>query len=73
LTGVKVLVISALRKESHPSHFTLNEVLQVVEMIKPEATFLTHLSHYIGKHDDLGRELPDGVFVGFDGLIIENV
>ena len=73
LMGVKVLVISALRKERHPSHFTLNEVLQVVERVKPEATFLTHLSHYIGKHDDLERELPDGVFVGYDGLIIENV
>lgn len=73
LRGVKVLVISALRKQSHPSHFSLNEVLQVVDRVKPEATYLTHLSHYIGTHDDLESELPDGVFVGFDGLVIENV
>lgn len=73
LAGVKVLVISALRKRRHPSHFTLNEVLQVVERVKPEAAFLTHLSHYIGKHKDLESELPEGVFVGFDGLVLENV
>ena len=73
LNGINVLVISALRKKQHPSHFTLNEVLKVVERVKPEATYLTHLSHDIGKHEDLERELPNGVFVGFDGLIIENI
>ena len=73
LKGVKVLVISALRKVSHPSHFTLNEVLEVVQRIKPDATFLTHLSHFIGKHEDLQSELPEGVYVGYDNLVLENV
>tara|TARA_B100000780_G_scaffold126526_1_gene88707 strand:- start:2132 stop:2950 length:819 start_codon:yes stop_codon:yes gene_type:complete len=72
MVGVKVLVISALRKKRHPSHFTLDEVLSVVERINPVATYLTHLSHFIGKHEDLACELPEGVFVGFDGLVIEN-
>ncbi|PCJ82403.1 MAG: MBL fold metallo-hydrolase [Bacteroidetes bacterium] len=73
LAGVRVLVISALRKERHPSHFSLDEVLQVVERIKPEATYLTHLSHFIGKHEDLQAELPEGVFVGWDGCVIDNL
>jgi phosphoribosyl 1,2-cyclic phosphate phosphodiesterase len=73
LDGVKVLVISALRKEWHQSHFSLDEVLEVVERVKPEATYLTHLSHLIGKHEDLQAELPEGVFVGWDGCVIENL
>ena len=73
LVGVKILVISALRKKQHPSHFNLNEVLKVIERVNPEASYLTHLSHCIGKHEDLVSELPDGVFVGFDGLIIKNI
>ncbi len=70
LNGVKVLVISALRKFEHPSHFSLPEVLEVIQNIKPDAAYLTHMSHLIGLHKELEVELPYGVFPAFDGLKI---
>ena len=73
LAGVKVMVISALRKESHPSHFSLAQVLEVIDKVGAESTYLTHLSHLIGKHEDLQAQLPKGVYVGWDGCVIENV
>lgn len=72
MKGLKVLVISALRKFEHNSHFTLDEVLEVVKSIHPETTYLTHMSHLIGLHDDLENELPDGVYPAYDGLTIES-
>jgi phosphoribosyl 1,2-cyclic phosphodiesterase len=48
-------------------------VTEFVKRIKPDATFLTHLSHFIGKHEDLQSELPEGVYVGYDNLVLENV
>lgn len=72
LEGVKILIISALRKFEHPTHFALHEVLDVVERIGPDATYLTHMSHLMGLHDDIENELPAGVFPGYDGLIIES-
>ena len=72
LTGVKVLVISALRKTHHPSHYSLDQVLNVIERVGSESTYLTHLSHLIGTHEDLQAQLPQGVYVGWDGCVIEN-
>ena len=72
LTGVKVLVISALRKTHHPSHFSLDQVLNVIERVGSESTYLTHLSHLIGKHEDFQAQLPQGVYVGWDGCVIQN-
>ena len=68
--GTKILIINALRKEKHISHFNLEEALAVIETIKPQKAFLTHLSHAFGKHDDIEKELPDNVFVAYDGLKI---
>lgn len=73
LAGVKVMVISALRKKKHPSHFSLEQVLEVINKVGAEHTYLTHLSHLIGKHEDLQAQLPEGVYVGWDGCVIENV
>ena len=72
LAGVKVMVISALRKKKHPSHFSLEQVLEVINKVGAEYTYLTHLSHLIGKHEDLQAQLPKGVYVGWDGCVIEN-
>ena len=66
LEGVEVLVINALRKEPHLSHFTLGEALEVIERWASEA-YLTHISHLLGKHRR-GIDLPRGVFLGEDGL-----
>lgn len=68
LTGVKVLIINALRDRDHFSHFTLAESLAVIREVKPEKAYLTHFNHEIGRHHDLGRRLPEGVEPGYDGL-----
>ena len=68
IKGTKYLIINALRKEKHISHFNLEEALGIINEIRPEKAFLTHLSHNFGKHDDIEMELPENVFVGFDGL-----
>lgn len=71
LEGTKHLVLNALQKEEHISHFTLDEALEVIEKVKPEKAYLTHISHKLGKHRDVSRELPDNVVLAFDGLKIE--
>lgn len=71
IKGSKVLILNALRKEAHISHFNLQEALDLIAEIKPEKAYLTHLSHQMGKHADIERELPDGVMLGFDGLRLE--
>ena len=71
LKGVEVLIICALRKKSHISHLNLDEALSLTEQIAPKFTYLTHMSHEMGLHAELLKELPDGVEPAFDGLIIE--
>jgi len=70
LKGVKHLVINALRIEKHISHYCLNETLEVIKKIKPEKAYLTHISHQIGKNDEVQENLPPNVIMGFDGLVI---
>ena len=71
LKGLKVLVVNALRKEKHLSHFTLSEALALIEELKPETAYLTHFSHQLGFHEDVSKELPKNVFMAYDGLEIE--
>ncbi|WP_372644928.1 MBL fold metallo-hydrolase [Ancylomarina sp.] len=71
LQGLKVLVLNALRKEKHLSHFTLSEALALIEELKPEKAYLTHFSHQLGFHDEISKELPENVFMAYDGLKIE--
>jgi phosphoribosyl 1,2-cyclic phosphate phosphodiesterase len=71
LKGTKILVINALRRETHISHFTLNEAMELINRIKPEKGYLTHLSHQMGKHDNVMKELPSNVEIAYDGLTIE--
>lgn len=68
IKGSRILIINALRKEKHISHFTLDEALKIAEMIQPESTYLTHLSHNLGKHETIQEHLPDNVFLAYDGL-----
>lgn len=67
----KILIINTLRKEKHISHFNLEEALAVIEKVKPEKAFLTHISHGLGKYTEIEKELPDNVFMAYDGLQIE--
>lgn len=71
LKGTKILVINALRKTAHVSHFNLEEALQMIERIKPQKAYLTHLSHLMGLHSELEKELPENVEIAVDGLTVE--
>lgn len=68
--GSKVLVLSALQKTPHISHYTLEQALEVIEIIKPEQAYLTHLSHNMGLHAEVEKELPSNVKIAYDGLKI---
>lgn len=70
IKGSKVLVINALRKEKHISHFTFDEALEIIKKIDPEKAYLTHISHHLGKHEDVSKELPENVFLAYDGLSV---
>ena len=71
LTGSKVLVLNALRKEKHISHFSLQEAIELIEELKPDKTYLIHISHQLGKHQDIENELPENVFLAYDGLKLD--
>lgn len=70
LKGTKILVINALRKEKHFSHFCLSEALKVIESIGPNAAYITHVSHEMGLFADVNAELPKGVYLAYDGLTV---
>lgn len=70
IRGSKVIVLNALQKSEHISHFTLHEALEMVEKIGPEQAYFTHMSHKIGKHRYVQNELPDNVWLAYDGLKI---
>nr|WP_249665324.1 MBL fold metallo-hydrolase [Mucilaginibacter sp. Bleaf8] len=71
IKGTKVLVINALQKESHISHFTLGEAIAFAHEIDAETTYLTHISHRLGKHADVCKELPPNIKLAYDGLKLE--
>ncbi len=71
LHGVKVLVINALRKAKHFSHYCLPEALEVIERVGPERAYLTHMSHEMGLHAEVSAELPEGVELAYDRLTVE--
>ncbi len=70
LKGVKFLVLNALRREPHISHFNLNEAIDLIQEVAPEKGFLTHLSHQMGLHEKVSIELPSNVEIAYDGLTI---
>ncbi|MBT8298394.1 MAG: MBL fold metallo-hydrolase [Maribacter sp.] len=70
IKGTKILVINALRKEAHHSHFNLEEALDFIGKVKPEKAYLTHISHLLGFHREVEKELPQNVHLAFDNLQI---
>lgn len=72
LKGSKVLVLNALRKETHYSHFNLEQAIEIVNKIKPEKAYFTHISHHLGLHESVEKELPAGMFLAYDGLVIND-
>ena len=71
IIGSKVLVLNALRKVKHISHFNLNEAVALAQQLQIPKTYFTHLSHQMGLHAEVSAELPEGIFLGWDGLEIE--
>ncbi len=71
IRGSKVVVINALRNSKHVSHFSVPEAVEILEDLRPEKAFLTHMSHFIGKHADLVKRLPEFIKPAFDGLSVE--
>lgn len=70
IKNVKVLVVNALRIESHYSHFNLEEALSFIEKVNPGKAYLTHISHLLGFHEEVEQSLPKNVFLAYDGLKI---
>ncbi len=70
IKGTKVLVVNALRQESHHSHFNLEEALDFIEKVSPERAYLTHISHLLGFHNEVEKKLPKNVYLAYDNLVI---
>ena len=71
IKGTKILVLNALRKEKHISHFNLEEAISISQRVGAEKTYLTHMSHQMGLHEVVSKELPQNVFLAYDGLSLE--
>ncbi len=71
IKGAKVVVINALRKKEHISHYNLEGALKVLDELKPEKAYLTHVSHLMGLHSEVEKELPMNVRFAYDGLVVE--
>jgi phosphoribosyl 1,2-cyclic phosphate phosphodiesterase len=71
LYGVKYLVINALRKEKHISHFSLREAIDFIREISPKKAFITHISHQMGLYADVSKELPSEITLAYDGLTFQ--
>ncbi len=68
IKGSKTLVINALRHKKHLSHFTLDEAINVVQELNVPQAYFTHISHQLGKHQQINSELPNGVELAYDGM-----
>jgi len=69
--GSRVIVLNALRNSRHVSHFSVEEAVDILEQLKPEAGYLTHLSHFAGLHEEVNRKLPAFIRLAYDGLVVE--
>jgi phosphoribosyl 1,2-cyclic phosphate phosphodiesterase len=71
IKGCKTLIVSALRREKHHSHFSLAEAVDFIENLNVNEGYLTHISHQMGKHKDVSTELPSYIKLAHDGLELE--
>ncbi len=70
IKGSSLLVLNALRKEKHISHFSFDEAIAVAQEIKIPQTYFTHISHQLGLHNEVSKELPNGIELAWDGMVI---
>jgi len=72
LNNLNILVINALGIKDHPTHFNLEKALKLIDEVKPKKAYITHISHKLGFHDIVEKQLPKNVFLAYDGLKIES-
>lgn len=68
LEGSEILVLNALQKDPHISHFTLDQAIEQAQKIGAKKTYFTHISHKLGLHHEVEQALPEGIFLAFDGM-----
>ena len=73
LKNLDVLVINALKKESHISHLSLDEAIEIIKKLNPNRSYITHISHLMGFHDEIEKELPMGINLAYDNLKIVSI
>jgi len=71
IEGSKIIVLNALRKEKHISHFNLEEALELLIRLKPKKAYLTHIGHLMGPFDEVSKELPDFIELAYDNLTFD--
>ncbi len=71
IKGSKIIVINALRREEHVSHYTFQQAIDLMNELKPEKAYFTHISHQLGLHDEVSKELPPFIELAYDGLQFE--
>lgn len=71
IKGSEVWVVNALRKEKHISHYSLPEAIELAQELQIPQTYFTHMSHQLGRHADIEKELPPGINLAWDGLVLE--
>lgn len=71
IIGSEYLVVNALRKEKHISHFALHEAIGLVTELNIPNAYFTHISHQLGKHADVEPQMPKGIHLAYDGLIVQ--
>ncbi|MEI3801945.1 MULTISPECIES: MBL fold metallo-hydrolase [unclassified Chitinophaga] len=71
IRGSRILVLNALRREKHISHFTLEEAIALGKELDVPEVYLTHISHQLGLHEAVSAELPPGTHLAYDGLSLE--
>jgi phosphoribosyl 1,2-cyclic phosphate phosphodiesterase len=70
VSGSEVIVLNALRKQSHVSHFNLGEAIDMVGQLRAKKAYFTHISHQLGLHKLIQGELPENIFLAYDGLVL---
>lgn len=71
LKNLEILVVNALRNEPHDTHFNLEDALAFIKIVQPKKAYLTHISHRMGFHEEISKELPENVFLAYDTLTLE--
>lgn len=71
IKGSEILVVNALRNEGHISHFTLSEAIALVEELNISRAYFTHISHQLGKHQEVSNILPKNISLAYDNLVIQ--